>query len=680
MNARASLVKLVMRLWALVPSSGVLPADVWRGRLRFLIGLTWFHAAIIAASGPFLGYRWEIGFGALFDDGTVLHPVAEALVVASFAALASWRRSSRMVQATAVGFGLMGSSAILVHLSGGYIELHFHFFVMLVFLALLQEWSPYLLAVGFVAVHHGVVGVMWPEEVYNHPAAIEAPWTFAAIHAMFVLWACVGSVIAWRFNERAFAQTSLILEATGEGIFGLDAEGRITFVNPAAATMLRASASRLTDRPVAGLLRPLNAEGAEIPAGESPLLAPLHDGRPRSVTEGLFARMDGTTFPVDCISTPMIERGTLTGVVVSFRDVTERKRVQADLQNSHRRLEEALAELEATQRQVLRQERLRAMGQMASGIAHDFNNSLAPILGFSELLLRPGQPHDAALVQAYMRHINTAARDASGLVGRLRELYRERTEPVEISAVNLTECIDEAVALTQPRWKNQAMAKGATIHVDVDAQDVPHIAGDSSAMREVLTNLIFNAVDAMPSGGTISITGRPDGDFVRLAIRDTGVGMTDDVRQRCLEPFFSTKGPQGTGLGLPMVQALVERHRGTVDIESRPGQGTTFILRLPVYTERAGAETKDPAVGERSPTSSPRRIRRSASAHRPARRSGPRRRDGGERRRRTGEAARRLVRPRGDRPRDARDGRRPARRRDPRRRAGQADHHADRLR
>ena len=155
--------------------------------------------------------------------------------MAAFGALACWRRLGRTAQATFVGFGLMSSSAILVHLSGGYIEFHFHFFVMLTFLALCQDWIPYILAVGFVAVHHGVVGVIWPQAVYNHEAAYNAPWTWAGIHALFVLWSCLGSVVAWRFNERAFEQTALILEAAGDGIFGLDTDGRITFMNPAAA-------------------------------------------------------------------------------------------------------------------------------------------------------------------------------------------------------------------------------------------------------------------------------------------------------------------------------------------------------------------------------------------------------------------------------------------------------------
>jgi hypothetical protein len=171
-----------------------------------LLGLTWFHAVIIGFSGAVLGYSWELSVKAPFRDETVAHTLMEGLIVALFAGLGGWRRGSRTFQATAVAMGLMSSSAILVHLSGGYIELHFHFFVMLTFLALYQDRIPYFLAIVYVAIHHGVVGALWPENVYNHTAAFSAPWTWAGIHAFFVLWSCAGSIIAWRFNEVVLAQ------------------------------------------------------------------------------------------------------------------------------------------------------------------------------------------------------------------------------------------------------------------------------------------------------------------------------------------------------------------------------------------------------------------------------------------------------------------------------------------
>jgi PAS domain S-box-containing protein len=569
---------------------------VWRARHRFLVGLTFFHVLIIALAGTVLGKPWVLGVGAFFDDDTALHSVGESLVVALLGVLACWRTAGRTLQSTFVGFGLMSASAILVHLSGGYIEFHFHFFVMLTFLALSQDWIPYGLAVAFVAVHHGVVGVLWPQAVYNHEAAFNAPWTWAGIHALFVLWSCVGSVIAWRFNERAFAQTALILQAAGEGIFGLDTEGGITFINPAAATMLGVNPRTTIGKPIGEVVRPLTAGGTPLPDGESPMLAPLRDGTAHHATDQIFGRGDGSYIPVDYVSTPIIEREELTGVVVSFNDITARHRSEAALQRSHRQLEDTLVQLKATQRQVLQQERLRAMGQMASGIAHDFNNSLSPIVGFAELLLRhPDLPRDTA--QSYVRLITTAAHDASAVIRRLRELYRERGESAD-GPVDLGACIEEVVALTQPRWRNQALGQGIEIRVETDVRDVPAVRGDAAAIREMLANLIFNAVDAMPEGGTIGVRARAEAGQARLDVSDTGVGMSEEVRQRCLEPFFSTKGQHGTGLGLSLVHATVERHGGTLRVESEPGRGSTFIVRLPAQSrpgaDGASAESPDP--------------------------------------------------------------------------------------
>jgi len=593
---RPTAIVVMSRLWSLVPSGGSLPESVWRARHRFLIGLTFFHVVIIALAGAVVGKHWELSIRALFDDDSGLHIVAESLVVALFGLLACWRRAGRTLQATFVGFGLMTSSAILVHLSGGYIEFHFHFFVMLTFLALCQDWIPYLLAVAFVAVHHGVVGVLWPQSVYNHEAAFNAPWTWAGIHALFVLWSCVGSVVAWRFNERAFAQTALILQAAGEGIFGVDTDAHITFINPAAKKILGLDARAVVGKKLGQVVHHLATDGTQLPDDDSPILAPLKDRKAHQATDQIFGRMDGSYIPVDYVSTPMVERDQLTGVVVSFNDITARHRSEAALQQSHRMLKETLLQLKTTQQQMLQQERLRAMGQMASGIAHDFNNSLSPIVGFAELLMKsPDLPRETT--QTYAQLINTAALDAASVIRRLRELYRDRSEGVIGDPVDLRRCIDEVVAMTQPRWKNQALGQGIAIRIDTRVDDVPRFSGDAAGIREMLANLIFNAVDAMPKGGTITVRARRDGGEVRLEVSDTGIGMSDEVRQRCVEPFFTTKGQHGTGLGLSLVHTTVQRHDGTLTIESEPGRGSTFIVRLPINGEpaTAGAGVESPA-------------------------------------------------------------------------------------
>ena len=251
------------------------------------------------------------------------------------------------------------------------------------------------------------------------------------------------------------------------------------------------------------------------------------------------------------------------------------------LSESNFRLEEALGELKRTQEELIRQERLGALGQMASGIAHDFNNSLTPILGFSELLLgRREGVDDQDLEKRYLLNISLAAEGAAAVVRRLREFYRR--ERPEFSPVLLDDVVAQSLSLTQAKWKDEAQAKGVTIRLETELEGVPPLNGSESELREALTNLVFNAVDAMPEGGNITIRSRLDGSNAVLEVSDTGGGMSEEVKRSCLDPFFTTKGPQGTGMGLPMVYGIVRRHRGTLDIESEVGRGTTFVITLPI--------------------------------------------------------------------------------------------------
>ena len=336
-----SIASLRRRLWSLVPLGGSLPASVWLARHHFLVGLTWFHAFLIAGVGPIAGYSWEWSAEALFKDGTVLHTLLEGVVVGIFAFVGSRAALSRTLRASAISFGLISSSAILVHLSGGYIELHFHFFVMLVFLALYQDWVPYLLAVAYVAIHHGLVGTLWPNDVYNHAAAINAPWTWGGIHAFFILFQCIGSMIAWRFSERAAAQNELILNSVGEGIYGLNREGQIIFANPVAAEILGLPVESLIGRPIADLLDRGLAKETDDASGARALLSVLHGGSLRNEGRELLWRGDGTQFQAEYVSGATVERGERTGAVVSIKDVTKRERFEQTLLEKKLELENA---------------------------------------------------------------------------------------------------------------------------------------------------------------------------------------------------------------------------------------------------------------------------------------------------------------------------------------------------
>ena len=237
---------------------------------------------------------------------------------------------------------------------------------------------------------------------------------------------------------------------------------------------------------------------------------------------------------------------------------------------------------------------------MAGGVVHDFNNSLMSVVGYSDLLI--GDPKllgDQHLVLDYLRIMNTAGRDAANVVSRLRDFYRPRDEGDVFASANLNAIIEESVRLTKPKWKDQAMAEGRTIVIDMDLERIPAIQCDAGEMREVATNLIFNAVDAMTAGGTITIRTRSDDTHVIWDVTDSGVGMTEEIRVRCLEPFFSTKGDKGTGLGLSLVFGAVKRHDGGLEIDSKVGGGATFRIRLPAHATASLPAT----VGEFTPPS-----------------------------------------------------------------------------
>jgi signal transduction histidine kinase len=255
-------------------------------------------------------------------------------------------------------------------------------------------------------------------------------------------------------------------------------------------------------------------------------------------------------------------------------------------------LERALEELRTTQQHVIQQERLAALGTMAGGIAHDFNNALSIILGYGELLLRDAEDNlTRENVESAVKMIITAAEDGANIVHRLHEFHRPGSSGDLRLPIDLNSLVEQAVTLTRPRWHTQSLVAGRPITLRTDLSHIPTVLGDAAELREAVANLIFNAVDAMKeAGGTISIRTRAADEAIVLEIADTGSGMTEDVRARCLEPFFTTKGDQGTGLGLAMVFGIIQRHEGTIDIESTISVGTRFTLRFPAHTRAGDSE------------------------------------------------------------------------------------------
>lgn len=266
-------------------------------------------------------------------------------------------------------------------------------------------------------------------------------------------------------------------------------------------------------------------------------------------------------------------------------------RLYEDLQLVTQQLEATLEELQRTPA-LIEAQRLRAMGQLAAGVAHDFNNTLMTLLGEAQQM-RLSLEQDTFSKNQLLEHLirqEQAVMDAAETVRRIREATRPRgTEP--FTAVALNEAVMDVVEITRSRWKDEPQAHGVTITLHTDLATVPPVSGREAELRVVLTNLLFNAIDALPRGGTITITTRAtraaEGELAELTLSDTGIGMSEMVRARLFEPFFTTKGIHGTGLGLNIVHGIVSRHRGTIDVASAPGEGTTVTLRLPTASEPA---------------------------------------------------------------------------------------------
>jgi signal transduction histidine kinase/CheY-like chemotaxis protein len=256
-------------------------------------------------------------------------------------------------------------------------------------------------------------------------------------------------------------------------------------------------------------------------------------------------------------------------------------------------LQRAYDDLRQTQQAILQQERLRAVGQMASGIAHDINNAISPASLYVESLLER-EPDLSARARNYLSLVQRAIEDVAQTVSRLREFYRQREPQLTLAPVNLNQVIEQVADLTRARWNDMSLQRGVVVDLRQElAPGLPAIMGVDGEIREALINLIFNAVDAMPEGGSITLRTRLEagtpgsadpaaGPWVAVEVCDTGIGMDAETVRRCLEPFFTTKGERGTGLGLAMVYGTVQRHGARIEIESAVGRGTTLRLRFPL--------------------------------------------------------------------------------------------------
>jgi signal transduction histidine kinase/CheY-like chemotaxis protein len=292
---------------------------------------------------------------------------------------------------------------------------------------------------------------------------------------------------------------------------------------------------------------------------------------------------------------PLIARENVIGVITLSRIGPHRRPfVQADLELAtvfaaqcssaihnariYAEMKSAYDELRATQQQLVLSAKLNALGEMAGGVAHDFNNILAAILGRTQLLMRgPTTPE----LRRQLEVIEQAALDGAHTVRRVQEFTRVRQDE-RFETLDINRVLEGVVEFTRPAWFTNAKKRGVTVEMHLELAARQPVAGNASELREVFTNLVLNAVDAMPWGGDLFIRTEDGEGGVRVAFRDTGVGMDEETRTRVFDPFFTTKEIQGTGLGLSVAYGIVTRHRGRIEVQSERGIGTEFIVTLPV--------------------------------------------------------------------------------------------------
>ena len=358
-----------------------------------------------------------------------------------------------------------------------------------------------------------------------------------------------------------------LISSAGDAIVSVDGQGNIRGWNPAAERIFGQAAGQVVGQPFVGLVPPDPMRTARATLSrESPVRAfdvatKRADGRPLNLAVTL-SYLPG-------------REGSPDGMLAIVRDMTSQREIEAQMHQS---------------------ERLTALGQMAGGIAHDFNNLLQAILGYAQLMAR--SPGNADVVRRGLDVIEKAANGGAETVRRIQKFARLRPDEPFVT-MDLNQVVRDSLAITRPRWEEKKVKGGVPLQLELELGPVPVVMGRPAELNEVITNLVLNAIDAMPKGGTLRIRTRlGDHRHAVITVADTGMGMSDEVRKKVFDPFFTTKGEEGTGLGLSVSHSIVERHGGDLKVDSRTGEGTTFTITLPIGMNPTGeaAQSGEPGI------------------------------------------------------------------------------------
>jgi PAS domain S-box-containing protein len=360
-----------------------------------------------------------------------------------------------------------------------------------------------------------------------------------------------------------------IFRTTRDGIVVTDTTGKIIRINDSVERLFGFTKHEMLGKDLSEIM----PEGKEYREVGKNFSKELKSKGFFDISETYFRKKSGEIAPFECnISLVKNSEDQVTAAVAMLRDITERKEME---------------------QQFLRAEKLSSIGELAGGVAHDFNNVLAAILGRAQLLMRTiEKAKENKDIEKLFKEINEslkiierASLDGADTVKRIMKFAREEKEG-EFTAINCIDILNDAIEFTRPRWKNQSQARGISIEIIRDfPSPILYVAGNGSELREVITNILNNAFDAMPDGGDILVRAAREDDSVVIELSDTGKGIDKEEIDKIFDPFFTTKGPKATGLGMSVSYGIIKQHGGTISVNSVKGEKTTFTISFPLYED-----------------------------------------------------------------------------------------------
>ncbi len=575
---------LLSNLLAALPKGDALDEAAWSARHRGILFILWLHVLGV----PFYGAYMEAGPNLYLGGGVLLGAIAIA---------AQLPVVSRRLQAAIATYGLVTASALLVHLSGGRIELHFHFFVMMSVIVLYQDWLPFLVGLQFIVIDHGIVGTLMPSMTYVHAEGQEHPWSWALIHGSFILAQCASLIYFWRVNEvareealQSEARTRMIIETALDGVVTTNASGIITDWNTQAELMFDVARTEAIGQP---LTTYLSAAHSSPVADAGMVLSGLAPGAilNRRV-ESIGRTGSGQEFPVE-LATSCLAIGGTQQFTTFIQNISERKLHEEVLRRAKDAAEAAS----------------QAKSQFLANMSHEIRTPMNGVLGMTELLLA------TPLNERQRRYADTVHTSGNSLLHIINDILDfSKIEAGRLVLEHIPYDPRQLLAETSTIFREQAQKKGLSLTVTI-AQDIPvTLYGDPHRLRQILTNFISNALK-FTATGRIAISAAMDpvhSGHVRIDVSDTGIGIPPDAQERIFDSFAQADGSTtrkygGTGLGLAIVKQLVGMMGGHMGLTSAPGEGSTFWFTISTSTTAARSTASDPST---SSTETLRRLHR----------------------------------------------------------------------